>query len=76
VYERSSNNSVALAVPRGQWSAMPRNGCNGQIYISAEVHSLKTKPRPIPPSLIFRRKFLSKKDMNFLGWEKGRKKNN
>lgn len=67
----NSNDSVALAVPPSQWTAMPRSSCNGQIYISAGVHSLKMKPHPIPASLIFRRKFLSKKDMNFLGWEGG-----
>ena len=73
MHEINSNNNVALAVPPSRRSAMPRNGCNGQIYISAGVHSLKTKPHAIPPSLIFRRKFLSKKDMDFLGWEERKK---
>lgn len=72
---RTNSNGVASALPPSPWSAMPRSSWNGQIYIPAEVHSLKMKPQLIflieSNPLIFRRTFLSKTDMNSMGWAGG-----
>lgn len=53
VHRINSNNSAALAVPPSQRSAMPRSSCNGQIYISAGVHSSKNETTPNSPFFDF-----------------------